>query len=210
MKDLNAHLKLVARSTGLLFLIAVGPLSFAQSPDEEILLRGLKHAEVGNLELAKQEFLKASAKGNFLKIISDSEEGKIKKDTAVGLLAGISLLFQGRIDDAIDKETAAIRLDPQYAQAYVERSRSFFFKAKLAPSWVRVKREDGTYTMFNVGEDAGRKSLLKSAIEDGEQAVQIDPKLAGAYDVLAGAYMLSGNKDKAEYYENKVKELTKK
>ena len=106
---------------------------------------------------------------------------------------GLKLSDEGKLDDAIDEFTTAIRMNPSDSQAYLSRGKAFV--AKGLPN---LGVDDFTASLHitpDVHEAvlARAQALLTAerpteAVEDGRLAVRLDPNSAKSYDTLGLAY----------------------
>jgi len=98
-------------------------------------------------------------------------------DPKVLLKQGIALNDSGKYDQAIAKYEQAIKIDPNYQDAWYEKS----------------------YTLFTSGKE-------KQAIPSLEKVIQLNPSSAQAYDMLGSIYDDLKDSDKAlNYYQLGIK-----
>ncbi|MHC4442089.1 MAG: tetratricopeptide repeat protein [Planctomycetota bacterium] len=114
---------------------------------------------------------------------------------------------QGRLDQAIEEYSEAIRLDPNYTDAHYNLGKALVRKDRIEEGikhYEKVLQLDsghaGAHT--NLGVALFRKERLKDAIKHYIKAVEINPENAQAYNNLAVALIMQGRTQEAiKYFE---------
>ena len=113
------------------------------------------------------EFYKSAQES--LVIIDDAINQKIKKETAIHLLKGITYENEEKLDEAIAEYNKALETNPTYPEAYNTRG-----------------------TAYGRG-----KGLYDLAIADFNKVLELDPRYAGAYNNRAISYYFKKEYDRA-------------
>jgi TonB family protein len=113
---------------------------------------------------------------------------------------GVSLLNQGKTDEAIAAFNEAIRLDPNFGQAYIDRCRAYS-RANLYAHAVEDCDRAVTLRPTNAGAYVARAQLNDyrspdQALRDYAEAIRLDPNLEDAYVSRGKFYMNHKNLDK--------------
>ena len=89
----------------LMIIFLTFGVTYAQNPAENSFYEGLEYAVQGKFSKAKEEFEKAlkvdlyyEPAKFYLKVITDINEQKIKRETAIHLFKGISYTTKGQYD----------------------------------------------------------------------------------------------------------------
>jgi hypothetical protein len=91
---------------------------------------------------------------------------------------GVKYLSEGDYDEAVVAFTAAIKIDPKRAEAYVGRG----------DAYMNIAKSGGT----------GAGTMYRRAQQDYEQAIDMGGKKAEVYEKLADAYTAAGDDEKAQ------------
>jgi len=97
--------------------------------------------------------------------------------------------YQRKYDKAINDYSKVIALEPLEAAAHMMRGLTYLKKER--GGWLRAEI-DSLRSYFSKQELPRSVELLEKAIEDLGRAIELDPKLAGAYSYRAEAYRLLG------------------
>jgi len=101
---------------------------------------------------------------------------------------------------AIEYLNEAIRLDPDYANAYHSRGVAYANLGQYqrtiedCSEAIRLKPTDVALTYGNRGNAYGRLGQYQRTIEDCSEAIRLKPDYANAYNNRGYAYLLMGNK----------------
>ncbi len=126
---------------------------------------------------------------------------------------GVFLLKQEKYPEAIEQFSAALKIDPEYADARYNRGVSYL-------NWGVKMKEDGdkkaeAEAAKNKGKsrdiklDESYKEKFKQALPDLEESVKSRPNDAGLWQSLGRLYTILGQKDKASEAFKKFDEITK-
>ncbi len=115
---------------------------------------------------------------------------------------GKALLDDHKGDEAIVEFDEAVRLDPKYAQAYIDRGLAYSRKGdpdRALADYNEALRLDPKLALAYAGRGHAyaRKGDLVRAFADCEEALRLDPKLALAYNSRGLAYARKGDPDRA-------------
>lgn len=148
---------------------------------------------------AAQEFLK----GNYSEAISIAEHYEVRVPGAERFFLDLKRDAQVRLaHGALEAHSEDIRLNPQLAEAYVDRGldyaelgqfeqaiRDYDEAIRLNPEYPRAYNNRGTaYT---------RLGYIERGIEDYDEAIRLNPQFAPAYNNLGNAYSLLGQLERA-------------
>ena len=157
--------------TGLIFILffLVLGVTYAQSSAEECYDKGVEYAVQGEFPEAKEEFEKALKVDPFykpaernLETIKDVIEQKIKRETAIHLIKGVSYANKYQYDRAISDYTKALEINPEYAKTYNNRGLVYV-----------------------------NKGQYDQAISDFTNAIEINPKFDEAYNNRGFTYFVN-------------------
>jgi tetratricopeptide (TPR) repeat protein len=100
---------------------------------------------------------------------------------------GISLGQKGEFDKAIEDFDQALRLDPNFTQAYYNRGKVWGLKGEFDKDIAdcdQALRLDPNFTLayYNRGKAWGLKGEFDKAIADFDQALRLDPNYAPAFN----------------------------
>ena len=115
---------------------------------------------------------------------------------------GRALLDDQKGDEAIVEFDEAVRLDPKYAQAYIDRGLAYSRKGdpdRAIADYNKALRLDPKLALAYAGRGHAyaRKGDLVRAFADCEEALRLDPKLARAYNSRGLTYYQKGDLDRA-------------
>ncbi len=115
---------------------------------------------------------------------------------------GRALLDHHKGDEAIVEFDEAVRLDPKYAQAYIDRGLAYSRKGdpdRAIADYNEALRLDPKLAMAYAGRGHAyaKKGDLVRAFADCEEALRLDPKLALAYNSRGHTYARKGDLDRA-------------
>ncbi len=115
---------------------------------------------------------------------------------------GRALLDDQKGDEAIVEFDEAVRLDPKYAQAYIDRGLAYSRKGdpdRAIADYNEALRLDPKLALAYAGRGHAyaRKGDLVRAFADCEEALRLDPKLALAYNSRGLTYYQKGDPDRA-------------
>lgn len=115
--------------------------------------------------------------------------------------SGKALLLDKKIDEAIVDFNKAIKIDPNYAEAYMGRGGAYFFKKDfnqaIGDYSKAIEIDPSASNYFNRGSVYDFKDDLDQAIIDYTKAIEIDPSDEEAYINRCFAYFRKNNYDKA-------------
>jgi len=115
---------------------------------------------------------------------------------------GYSLLNSSKNKDAINAFTKAIKIDPQFAEAYVNRGGAYFNlrnyqqAIKEVTRAIEINPQDAKAYNLRGGAYLSLRSY-RQAIEDLDKAIEIDPQFATAYLNRGVSYSKLGNEQQA-------------
>jgi tetratricopeptide (TPR) repeat protein len=183
---------------------------------------GVEYAIQGNFPKAMEEFEKAikddlfsiQAK-NCLITIKDVNEQKIKKETAINFFKAVSFNNKGQLDQAISYFTKAIKINPDYVEAYFNRGNVYDSKGQydqaikdfnkileINPNYVKAYQD--------LGIAHTEKGQYDQAISYFTKAIKINPNYAEAYFSRGITYSRKGNYNQAVTDFTKTLEITPK
>jgi tetratricopeptide (TPR) repeat protein len=129
-----------------------------------------------------------------VKTASYGESGSSVPKTAGAFLdRGILFGSRGDFDLAIEDFTEAIKLDPDNAAAYLQRSKALH----AGVSKVSNLDENFEFIISGSGYSEKTRDVYNSALEDASTAIKLSPALASAYHNRARLYNDMGEYDKA-------------
>ncbi len=105
---------------------------------------------------------------------------------------GDSLSEEGQYVEAIDHFSAAIELEPDYAEAYFLRGRAHYDYASRV---IVEATGQGTENIPLLPEEAVQH--LEQAVADYTRAIELDPRYAKAYNNRGNTYAALGEKERA-------------
>ncbi len=123
---------------------------------------------------------------------------------------GVALSDAGRIDEAIEQYQTAIKLGPEYWQAYENLGIAYGKRGELDKAIEQMETSlrlgpNSAVTRSNLGLAYMRKGAIDKAIEEFLISVRLNPNFYQAHFNLANAYEQKGLLDKAtEEYETVV------
>jgi tetratricopeptide (TPR) repeat protein len=108
----------------------------------------------------------------------------------------------GDIDRAIANFSKAIEIDPDYAEAYHQRGRAYYYKGQFDKALSDYNKVLEIYRNYpsaycNRGLVYYMRGQYDQAIVDCSKAIKIDPRMAAAYNCRGLAYGAEGQYDKA-------------
>jgi len=159
----------------LSIVLLIDSAIFAQSTSVEFYNKGVQYAVQGEFVRAKAEFNKAlkidtlySQAELGLKTINDISKKKIMRETGIHIFKGVNYDEQGKYEQAISEYIKAIKINPNYADAYNNRGVSYYNQGKY-----------------------------EQAINDYTRAIELNPKYADAYNNRGIVYYDQGQHNQA-------------
>ncbi len=128
---------------------------------------------------------------------------------------GVSYRIKHDYDKSITEFTEAIRIDPDYWEAYYDRASSYYAKGcydnALADYAKLIElRPDFPGAYYSRGVTFEKKGNYRDAIIDFTKAIELDPSMAESYNDRGNAYKDKGELDKAIADYNKAIEINPK
>ena len=119
-------------------------------------------------------------------------------------MRGEAYVSENNIQQAIADYDEAIKIDPNYAGAYIDRALAYAYKDTID----RAKTDQNSPAAFiNIGADKLNKANYDKAILDCNKAVELAPKYVNSYITRARIYMLGNDFDKVWTDVHKIEEL---
>ena len=147
------------------------------------------------------------------KVTSDQQDAK--EQLADLLSMGNFRMMLGQVEIAVENYSYAIKLQPNFAEAYNNRGNAYSDKGDFGQaiqdySKAIELKPDLAEAYYNRGVAYGNKRNFDRAIQDFNEAIKLKPDLAEAYNIRGMAYSDKGDKgdfDQAIQDYNKAVEL---
>jgi tetratricopeptide (TPR) repeat protein len=125
---------------------------------------------------------------------------------------GLTAMRTGNYNEAISAYTKAVRLDPQYVLAYIDRSFAYSRLGNFQQVFENANKAieldpRNARAYVNRGFAHSKLGHYQQAIEDANKAVELNPKYVLAYVNRGDAYSRVGNNQQAFKDANKAIEL---
>lgn len=225
----EGHVKIRFGSAVLIFAILFSLFNFAYcfaNEAESYYNKGLEHGASGDFENAKVNFEKAleanltcqSVVKEFIEVIESVKKEQLEKETAIHLFKGADYYIKNKLDDAVLEFNAAIKINPNFANAYKGLG-VVYSKKKLdkeaEDAFITAIKINSQYTNARIAlvaiyiEKCGRymqKGKLDQAMVEVDKALDICPDLSVAHWAKGTIYMYKGITCKSEIDLSKAAE----
>jgi tetratricopeptide (TPR) repeat protein len=133
---------------------------------------------------------------------SDDSYGRISSLPETRNNLGVAYHVQGEIGLAIEEYREALRINPDYADAYSNLGAAYYAQGEVdlaIKSWEDALRIDPSLaqTHHNLGVAYKAQGMLALAVNELEKALRIDPNDADTHFSLGESYQIQGKAEKA-------------
>lgn len=203
----------------IVVFVSAGVCYSGDDTAEVYFYKGVEYGVQGSFKEAKGEFEKAlkidpfySPAKECLELIEYLTDKKIKNETAIHIFKAVDYVNKRMWDYAITELSKAIKQNPSYAFAYINRGAAYDTKGQYDQAISDLNKAIEinprlAVAYYNRGNVYSKKGQHEQAISDLNKAIEINPRDADTYMSRGAAYYIKGQHDQAISDINKAIEI---